>query len=84
MSPGINPNRKDRFGGTQGGDMHQHDPDSLRLMTRERHDRRLREGDAERLAREIRGTHWKRSRLPLILGFALATGRRVAHTRLQA
>jgi hypothetical protein len=31
--------------------MNLHDPDSLRLMTRERHERRLREGDAGRPAR---------------------------------
>jgi hypothetical protein len=67
--------------------MNLHDPDSLRLMTRERHERRLREGDAGRLAREIRGTlprRRQRLRLPLILGLARATGRRSAETRLEA
>jgi hypothetical protein len=61
-----------------------HDPDSLRLLTREHHERRRREGDAERLAREIRGSTRTRRRLPRILGLALATARRTAQPRLQA
>lgn len=65
--------------------MNLRDPDSLRLMTRERHERRLCEGDAGRLARQIRGTTPRRRlRLPLILGRARATGRRTAQTRLEA
>jgi hypothetical protein len=65
--------------------MNLHDPDSLRLMSRERHERRLREGDTARLDREIRGTTPRRRlRLPLILGLARATGRRRAETRLGA
>jgi hypothetical protein len=64
--------------------MNLHDPDSLRLMTCERHERRLREGDAGRLAREIRGTTPRGRRLTLILWLAQATGRRSAATRLEA
>jgi hypothetical protein len=64
--------------------MNLHEPESLRLMTSERHERRLREGDAGRLARQIRGaTPRHRLRLPLILGRAHATGRRTAQTRLE-
>jgi hypothetical protein len=84
MSPGINRNRKKRSGRPEGGDMNRHDPDSLRLMTRERHELRRSEGDAERLAREIRGATPRHRRLPLILGIALATGRRRAEPRLEA
>jgi len=64
--------------------VNQHDPDSLRLLTRERHQRRRRDGDTERLAREIRGTPPRRRRLPLILRLALATPRRTAQPRLEA
>jgi hypothetical protein len=64
--------------------MNLHDPDSLRLMSRERHERRLREGDTARLAREIRGTTPRRRRLTLILWLAQVTGRRSAATRLEA
>ncbi len=64
--------------------MNHHDPDSLRLLAREHHERRRREGDTERLAREIRGTTPRRRRLPQILGLALATARRTAQARLQA
>lgn len=61
-----------------------YDPDLLRLLTREHHERRRREGDAERLARQIRGTTPRRRRLPQILRLALATARRTAQPRLQA
>lgn len=61
-----------------------HDPHSLRLLTREHLERRRREGDAERLAREIRGTTPRRRRLQEILGLALATARRTTQPRLQA
>jgi hypothetical protein len=53
-------------------------------MTRERHERRLREGDAERLAREIRGTTPRRRLLQPILGLALASHRRRAEPGLEA
>jgi hypothetical protein len=39
--------------------------DSLRLLTRERLEQRVREADAERLAREISGKARTRRRLPL-------------------
>ena len=40
--------------------MNYYDPDTLRLLTREHHEQRLREANAERLARELRGRHQKR------------------------
>jgi hypothetical protein len=40
--------------------MHTHDLDSLRLLARQRHEQRLREAGAERLAREIRITRRRR------------------------
>ncbi len=40
--------------------MNYYDPDTLRLLTRERHEQRLREANAERIARELRGRNQKR------------------------
>lgn len=40
--------------------MNQYDTDTLRLLTRERHELRLRQAEAERLARELRGSRQKR------------------------
>ena len=54
--------------------------DSLRLLARDRHEQRLREGDAERLARNIRRTTPRR-RLRLIL--RPSTGQRAAQPRLE-
>ena len=51
--------------------MHPYDLDSLRLLTRQRHQQRLREADAERLARESRATRRRRRRLRLRAGLAL-------------
>jgi hypothetical protein len=64
--------------------VNQHDPDSLRLLTRERHEQRRREGDNERLARDIRGTTPRRRRRPLSVGFTLATRRPMQPPRLEA
>ncbi len=61
--------------------MHPYDPDSLRLLTRERHEQRLREADAERLAREIRDTRRHRRWLRLRLRAGLALG--ASHLRLR-
>jgi hypothetical protein len=45
--------------------MHPYDTDSLRVITRQRHEQRLREADAERLTRESRATRCQRRRLRL-------------------
>jgi hypothetical protein len=63
--------------------MNYHDLDSLRLLTRERHEQRSREGDAERLARNIRSTTPRRRRLRT-LGLARVIDRRAAQPRLEA
>jgi hypothetical protein len=57
--------------------------DLLRLVTRE-HEQRTRAAEAERLAREIRGTVRGRRRLRSTVGLALGAGRRAAHSRLEA
>jgi hypothetical protein len=53
--------------------MHPYDIDSLRLLTRERHEQRLREADAERLARASRATRRHHHRLRLRAGLTLRT-----------
>ena len=50
--------------------MNHYDLDSLRLVTRQEHDQRLREADAERLIRDLRGTGRRRRRLRLIITLA--------------
>jgi hypothetical protein len=49
--------------------MNSYDIDSLRLLTRQRHEQRLREADAERLVRRLRAIRRRRRlrwiRLPL-------------------
>ena len=47
--------------------MNAYDLDTLRFLTRERHEQRLREADAERLEREIRSTDKRRLRRTLSL-----------------
>ena len=64
--------------------MHPYDLDSLRLLTRERHEQRLREADAERLARESRATPRYRLRLRLRAGFALRAGQIMRLRRLES
>jgi hypothetical protein len=59
-----------------------YDLDSLRLRARERHELRMREGDAERLVREIRGR--PRRRLRLTIGFSLKPRQRAGQARLEA
>jgi hypothetical protein len=58
------------------------DPYSLRLLADPRHEQRLREADAERLAREI--SRKSRSRMRLAVGFRLGTDRRPDHAPLEA
>jgi hypothetical protein len=60
-----------------------HNLDSLRLLTRERHQQRLREADAERLAREIGGTARRRRRLRLTVNLALGADKRVRAQQLE-
>jgi hypothetical protein len=57
--------------------------DLLRLARRER-EQRAREAEAERLAREIRGTVPRRRRRRLTVGLALGAGRRATEPRLEA
>jgi hypothetical protein len=57
--------------------------DLLRVVTRE-HEQRAREAEAERLAREVRGTVPARRRLRSTIGLALAAGRRARQPRLEA
>jgi hypothetical protein len=64
--------------------MNSNNLDSLRLLSRERHGQRLADADAERLAREIRGTSHRRPRLRLIVGFPLKPSRRAGELRLES
>ena len=68
----------------RGGTVNYFDSESLRLMTRERLDQRTREADAERLAREIRGTEKRSRRRRLTIGLALRTSHRATRPRLEA
>jgi hypothetical protein len=61
-----------------------HDLDSLLLLARQQHEQRLREADAERLARVLRGTAQKRRWLRLSAATTLAIGRRANQQRLEA
>ena len=63
--------------------MNSYDLDLLRLLTRERHEQRLREADAERLAREIRATGQRR-RLRWTVSLALGAGHLLRHRRLES
>jgi hypothetical protein len=60
-----------------------YDLDSLRLLARQHHDLRLREADAERLARELRGTPQRRPRLRLTVSLALGARHRLRPRRLE-
>jgi hypothetical protein len=64
----------------RGDTVNSYDQDSLRLLTRERLEQRVREADAERLARKISGKARKRRRLPL----ARMAAQRVGQPRLEA
>ena len=64
--------------------MHPYDLDSLRLLTRQRHQQRLREADAERLARESRSTWRRRRRLRLRAHLALRASHILRLRRLES
>jgi hypothetical protein len=66
----------------KGDTVNYYDSDSLCVVIRERREQRTREGDAERLAREIRGTQKRGRRRPL--NIALALSRRATRPRLEA
>ena len=68
----------------RGDTVNYYDSDSLRLVTRERLDQRIREADAERLAREIRGTERKSRRRRLTIGLALRPSHRATRPRPEA
>jgi hypothetical protein len=61
-----------------------YDLDSLRLLTCQHHEKRLREADAERLARELRATGRRRRRLRLTVKLALGGRDRLRPRRLEA
>ena len=65
-----------------GGAMNHRDADAFRLFTREWHERRIREADVERLAREIRASGRRRP-LWMAAGFLLASSHRPATRRLE-
>ncbi len=64
--------------------MNYHDLNSLRLLTREHHNQRLREADAERLLREMRGTPHKRPRPRLTACVSLKPRRRAVRPHFEA
>jgi len=64
--------------------MDYYDVDSLRLLAGGHHAERVREADAERLGRELRGRPQRRPRLRVTLGFSLTPRERAARPRLEA
>jgi hypothetical protein len=64
--------------------VHPYDPDSLRLLTRDRHEQRLREAEAERLMRASRASRRRRRRLLLRAGLALRASHTVRLRRLES
>jgi len=64
--------------------VHPNDLDSLRLLTRERHEQRLREADAERLARASRTTRRHRRLRRLRAGLALRANHVMRLRRLES
>jgi hypothetical protein len=64
--------------------MNNYDLHSLGCRTREHHGQRLREADAERLARGLRGTAQSRTRLRLIIGLSLKPRHRADQPSLEA
>jgi hypothetical protein len=63
--------------------VHYHDRDFVRLVARERFEERLREADAERLAREIRRGDQRRRRLRVTVGLVVGARHRVRRPRLE-
>jgi hypothetical protein len=62
--------------------MHHHDLSSLSFLARERHDQRLREADAERLARMLHDASPTRRALPPAFALSPKATRRGARPRL--
>jgi len=60
-----------------------YDLDSLRLLSRQHHDQRLREANAERLARQLRGTRPRLRRLRLSVSLAPGASHRLRPRRLE-
>jgi hypothetical protein len=63
--------------------MSSYDLDSLRLLAREHHENRLREGTAERLARELGGRPQRRLRVRLTIGSLLNKRQRADRPRFE-
>jgi hypothetical protein len=63
--------------------MNDYTEDMLRVLTRERHDLRLREADAERLTRELRATAQRRRRLRAPINLVVGAGQRLSPRRLE-
>jgi hypothetical protein len=63
--------------------MSSYDLDSLRLLAREHHEKRLREGAAERLARELGGRPQRRLRVRLTIGSLLNQRQRADQPRFE-
>jgi len=63
--------------------MSSYDLDSLRLLAREHHEKRLREGTAERLARELGGRPQRRLRVRLTIGSLLNQRQRADQPRFE-
>jgi hypothetical protein len=53
-----------------------YDLDSVSLLSRERHEQRVQEAEAERLARELRQSTRRRRRLRLSVGLTVHAGHR--------
>jgi hypothetical protein len=61
-----------------------YDLNSLRLLARQHHEKRLREADAERLAHELRGSAQSRPRLRLTIGSSHKPRQRADQPRLES
>jgi hypothetical protein len=78
------PNRGSAKAAKEGGTVNCHDIDSLRRLTREHHDQRVRQADAERLRRELRGKRQSRPWLLLTIGGSLTPRRRAVRPHFEA
>jgi hypothetical protein len=61
-----------------------YDLESLRLLARQHHEKRLREATAERRARELGGNSQRRPRLRLTIGFSLNPRQATDQRRVEA
>lgn len=64
--------------------MNHYDTETLRLLSREHHSKRLREANAERIARDIRGTRQRRRRPRLTIELPLQHRRHAHRPRFTA